>query len=116
MKRRPEQVRWQADRVKDIRATPRMPDPDKTVKSDNIELEPANVEDEVKDVAKIPEDIVDRNMADIEATRPEPVREMRLTKRMFTQYGWSPDCPGCKALQEDGPKRLHTETCRNRLY
>ena len=116
VKRRPEQVRWQADRVKEIRATPRIPDPDKPVKPDVIELEPANVEDEVKDIAKIPEDIIDRHMADIEATRPEPVREMRLTKRMFVQYGWSPDCPGCKALKEDGPKRKHTEVCRNRLY
>ena len=48
--------------------------------------------------------------------RTEDARELRLTRRMFGKHGWSPQCPGCTAMEHRLPQRAHTAACRERMY
>ena len=45
----------------------------------------------------------------------EQVRRMKLTKQDFRTYGYTPNCPGCRALQLGKQSQPHTEACRKRM-
>ena len=42
-------------------------------------------------------------------------RRVYLQKQDFHKYGFTSDCPGCKAIINGGESRPHTETCRSRM-
>jgi hypothetical protein len=118
IKRRPEQVRWQAEHVMAIKATPRAPDPNKAPTADAIEVEPVDLNVELGG-AQHGEDeaqAIDGD-EDVRTMRhPDEVRELRLTKRMFQRYGYSDNCIGCTAHRNGAAKRGHTAVCRERMY
>jgi hypothetical protein len=99
-----------------ITATPRNPNPNKPAKDGTNEVEPVNVDEELGRDLPGDDPVVEGQGEDGERNRPEDVREMRLTRRMFDKHGWSDDCPGCDALQRDAAKRKHTPVCRERMY
>ena len=45
----------------------------------------------------------------------EQVRRMKLTKHDFRVHGYTPNCPGCRALQLGKQSQPHTEACRKRM-
>lgn len=46
----------------------------------------------------------------------EPVpKRAYLVKAYFEKHGYTPSCPGCKALVEGGPRQGPTHSCKTRL-
>ena len=115
IKRKPLELRWDAEKILNMKATPRRPDP-----SDPKKDEVQNGEDLDKLVM---EDIV-IDEGEAQGSKPpeipiraNDVRELRMTKKILDKYGRTPECPGCMASQTPGAgPRLHTDACRGRIY
>ena len=89
MKRRPEVNKWDAEKIR------------------NIVASPPNPEDPSKP------DFVGRAQA-----RPvsEPVRrDFQITKRVLERYDNTVGCPGCNAALSNKPRREHNKECRERI-
>ena len=99
VKRRPLEVRWQADVLKNIKARPRRPDPNKVQAEEVADVEPTALAAEPAADDSNHADQVEEKPATFVETAPEEVRELRLTKRMFEKFEYTPDCIGCEKLR-----------------
>ena len=72
------------------------------------------------DGPEAPREVVDIPRAVERMPRLDDIRELRITRRILEQYGYSEGCIGCEHAQlppELGAgKRLHTPACRQRIY
>ena len=53
-----------------------------------------------------------------EATRPAPLRRLRINKKDLEKFGFHPECPQCEHIQRYGnarPGHAHTDACRKQL-
>ena len=107
VKRRPEEERWNAEMIKNMKGTPQQPDPSKPGASIPIQV------------------TFDKDDAEEEAKAQAPKREnefrrMRLNKEILEKYGYTEGCEGCRCQRagirdEKGRGRPHSEICRKRL-
>lgn len=102
--RRPDDERWNSDIVKTVRATPMCPntsspeDPMPVLRSEpNEESSPNRI-------------LPDTPTSEIPYRR----RNFKLTKRLIDEYGITPGCVGCEAMQQ-GTRRSHSAYCRKRI-
>ena len=104
--RRPKSDRWNPDAVKDIRATPRVPNPKD---QDEKEAMPERLTRKV-------ELCIDG--MNLEVPKDEPkgmnLRDFRITKKILQKHGYTTKCGGCEAAKI-GASRPHDSGCRKRL-
>ena len=51
-----------------------------------------------------------------EGMRQEPTRRRtRITREDVKKFGYSLNCPGCRAISRGAPAENHTEACRTRI-
>ena len=105
-----EQERWNVNMIRDVKATPRQPNP--------------NIEEKDRIDAKLAtEEPAARPDGGAELGEPEQAdghaapRELRITDRLLDKFGYTPGCPGCihKQLGLEG-HRGHSTACRQRVY
>ena len=99
-------MRWDADKVAAIKATPRRPNPQDPDKADtDLGHKEPKIEkpEELRQQAKEDEGVIRRNF--------------RITKRLIEKYGHTSGCIGCEALMEGRIRgaRDHTRECRARI-
>ena len=103
IKRRPESSKWDAKKIRNIEASPMMPNPEGPSRPD-INIDRTRVprpEDPAEDVG--------RAQAPPET---EPTRgDIRITKRLLERYDYSARCPGCNAALSNIPRREHKKAC-----
>ncbi len=128
IRRVPIQDRWNADMVKSIAATPRVPVPSKPEDEDigNIVVdEEAKLDPTKRQNARKKEPSAEPagpSGADLElpdvrrAERDIDIRKLRITGRVLSQYGYSDHCEGCSRKAEGNTDhRNHSEACRTRI-
>ena len=64
------------------------------------------------DVPRLREDIRDRLTGE---ARPYVARRFRINKSDFDEIGFTPLCPGCRAVSSGLPAQGHSELCRSRI-
>ena len=87
MKPRPNSERWSLDAIKEMIATPDVPNP-----KDERQREPRN-----------------------EGTTETKKRDFRITDAVLDKYGETPGRVGCQAKLEGKGQRGHTKDCRDRI-
>ena len=101
------QDRWGQQKIIDIKATPRRPNPKEPEDSEaKAEREPQPKQVRFEDVVEEP------------VTRPPREarsRNFRITKRLLEKYGCSPSCEGCEAMLDGKRPREHNSECRERI-
>ena len=104
VKRRDAQSQWDAELIKQMRGTPRQPDPNKPGYSIECQI---NFDPESKEPH-----------VEIQTNRPElDIRRMRITPAILREFGYTVGCEGCRYKQAglaDG--RNHSERCRARIF
>ena len=104
IKRKPDDQRWDAELLKDLKGTPQQPDPERagiTVPI-SVRIEPLPVEQ--------------RGPQDTAREEPRQIRRMRITEALLQQHGYTAGCEGCRFRRAGlGETRPHTEVCRSRL-
>ena len=103
--RRPVSERWSLENVLRVRATPTSPNlahPDQEITI----LKPSD-ESNVKSGKDVPKAI-----AVPESTKR---RNFKMTKRLFEDFGFTPGCVGCEAIDEGLSRRSHSKYCRERI-
>ena len=102
---------WNADAVLAVRALPRKPSPNDTAG----EPRPRR-NTEADDGAGDRVDGANLGETDHDDQAAEP-RELRLTTRLLTKYGYTDGCPGCENKERGAPySRGHSTLCRQRIY
>ena len=103
IKRMPEDERWDAEFIRNIRGIPQQPDPKRKGATIPIsfKFESISTEGETHPSKEI----------------PEPMSRRRgITQIELEKYGFTPGCPGCLAKQRgEIAKRGHSEACRKRI-
>ena len=108
VKRRPMPDRWNVERLNEVRATPRCPNPkNEEQKIPLPERETAGVEVHVEEKPEVPE-------TQVEECKDTERREFRITKQLISKYGVTDGCAGC-AAHSMGMKRDHNAMCRVRF-
>ena len=109
IKRRPQDCRWEANKVSEMKATPRHPNP-KDEQDGDIKAK-LDVKVEVKEI--VPE----LRLPKPETAEPREAkrRNFRITKKLLEKYGYSAGCPGCEAALDGRRAREHSDLCRSRL-
>ena len=99
--RRPEEERWSAEDISNIRGTPQQPNPNKPGG-----IIPVQVRFDAPEEGE--ETVVVDKKAD--------VRRMRISNEMLAEHGYTEGCEGCR-YKSAGLKgsRAHTEACRQRI-
>lgn len=103
--RKPEAERWNLEQVLRVKATPMSPNPcnpDQEI----IVLKPIN-ENSGKSGKDFPE-----TKATTDTTKR---RNFKMTKRLFDEFGFTPGCIGCEAIDEGLLRRIHSKHCRERI-
>ncbi len=132
IRRVPEDDRWNAQRVLDIRGTPRRPAPSQR---DAGQLEARLVDEEARGpLRRVPQLERDDDLAGAEPeasgahlqqpearNRERDIREMRITNNIIEKFGgearYTVGCPGCQHKMMGLPgHRGHSGECRQRLY
>ena len=100
--------RWDLQAIKDIRATPRRPNPsDESQRKPMPERETAGTKDQEAEKG-IPKDTA------VEEEKDKQLREFKITTGIINKYGRTHGCVGCDA-QRMGMWRKHNPMCRLRL-
>ena len=99
IKRRPEGDRWQASRVKEIKATPRRPNP----------REPEDQELTTEKETSVRELNQDEKMEEVQTKVPKEMRRrnFKITKYILEKHGYSTNCIGCDAVLSGSAPREH---------
>ena len=105
---RPPSERWSITAIKDIKATPDLPNP-KDAGQKIVESE-RNTKG-VDFGAKPGKDIVDHDKVDM----PRAVRDFKITDAHLEEFGFTKYCPGCDAKRHGTARRGHTADCRIRI-
>jgi len=108
VKRKEEGARWDAEKIKKMKGTPRQPDPEKPGGDIpvRVSFEKMDEQQDVPEVAPMRKGI--------------DVRRFRINPEMLKKHGYTVGCEGCK-FQQSGLKdafgrgRPHKEECRKRL-
>ena len=103
IKRMPEDERWDAEFIRNIRGIPQQPDPKRKGATIPIsfKFESISTEGETHPSKEIPEPMA---------------RRRGITQIELEKYGFTPGCPGCLAKQRgEIAKRGHSEACRKRI-
>ena len=102
VKRQPEDRRWNAEMLRNLKGTPQQPRPDQPGSA-----VPVSVRFDVEEDAAPQE------------PQPPPqrqIRRMRITETLLQQYGYTVGCEGCRFRRAGlGETRPHTEECRTRV-
>ena len=102
VKRVPEERRWSAKKIEDVKGTPRRPDPNSNERTSIPEYSHDKVEIDIKETGcDIQRPITQDPVID--------VREMRITKVILAKYGCTPGCEGCVHAES------HSLKCRSRI-
>ena len=107
VRRRPEVNKWDAEKIRNIVASPRMPNPEDPSRPD------FDIDRERLPRPAVPAEDVGRARA-----RPvsEPVRrDFRIKKRVLERYDYTAGCPGFNAALSNKPRREHNKECRERI-
>ena len=112
VKRKPLEDRWDADAVREVKATPYKPNP-KDQSQAEVHDASRGQGDEVLPVIEVRGDGTQLEEAEVEE-REVRRRDFKITKRILEKYGYDPDCPGCTGALT-GKRREHTLKCRVRL-
>ena len=104
--RRPKSDRWNPDAIREVRATPRMPNPKDR---DQQEAMPERLTRKVE----LGVDGTNLEMPKDE-TKGLRLRDFRITKKILQKHGHTPKCAGCEAAMRGG-SRPHDADCRKRL-
>ena len=107
VKRRPMSDRWQANKVAEIRATPRRPNP-KDAEDQELKTEKHPHVRELDQSEKV-------EAAQTKAPEELRRRNFKITKSILEKHGYSTNCIGCDAILSGGDPRGHTIGCRSRL-
>ena len=79
---------------------------------------PASREQEIA-ILKPAEEFKGKSGKDILATRTildiTRRRNFKMTRRFFEDFGFTPGCVGCEAIDEGLPRRTHSKYCRERI-
>ena len=104
VKRKPEEERWSAQAIKDMRGTPGRPNPQMPGSDIPVRIHLPQ-EHDIPGVAEPP------------PAKDEPqCRRTYLKHRDFQEHGYTEGCEGCKRLRTGGMgARPHTEECRRRM-
>ena len=104
IKRREPHERWDAALIKEIKGTPKQPDPSRAGFEIPTKI---NFDPEIREVPQLSQP----KRKDID------IRRMRITPALLQRYGYTEGCEGCRykrAGLADG--RSHSERCRTRIY
>ena len=103
-KRKPEEDRWQIDRILNMAGTPQRPQPSRPGLNVPIRVE-------------IPEVKPDAEIEVEKVTQKEVLPRRRvITMKELEKYGFTPGCPGCETKRRGGiAKSGHDENCRKRI-
>ena len=104
VRRRPEVNKWDAEKMRNIVASPRMPNPE----------DPSRPDFDI-DRTRLPRPVVPAEDVGRAQARPisEPVRrDIGITKRVLERYDYTAGCPGCNAALSNKPRREHNKECR----
>ena len=107
VKRRPEVNKWDAEKIRNIVASPRMPNPE----------DPSRPDFDI-DKTRLPRLAVPAE--DVGRAQGRPVsellrRDFRITKRMLERYDYTAGCPGYNAALSNKPRMEHNKECRERI-
>jgi hypothetical protein len=121
IKRRPLENRWSKAAVLAVRATPRVPDPDKaSAHQDDLDAKATEAEEKMLHADMPKGDVEKPQGADLgtkmRPNRDDESRELRISDRILTKYGYSDGCAGCRAKLHGLLQRKHEPSCRLRIY
>ena len=124
IKRTPIEERWSAEEIKKIVATPRNPVPGEKVEEPEARHagEQAQEAPEEAGAEEAPKQERDEPRLPRPMMREGEAKEMRITKRMLEQFGystempWNMDCLGCTHSRLGLDHRAHSSACRERIY
>ena len=106
VKRRVVEDRWDVEAIKEIVATPSVPNPG-NMRQKEIMIESQTIRlDLGGDGSNTPQ-------AEAEEAEKQ-LRDFKITKSMLEKYGFSGRCPGCEGALS-GKRRVHVPHCRKRL-
>ena len=130
IKRVPEQHRWNAEKIRQIRGTPRCPAPS-TQSPDRLESrlvdEEADAVQRHRQVRAEPTETAERTESGARLEMPEGSvaevisRELRITDQVLQEFGFTDDCEGCERKRAGNRgkaigQRAHSAACRQRIY
>ena len=93
--------RWDGAMIKEMKGTPRQPDPDKNGEAIQIQV---NFD---SDATEAPLEVKENKME---------VRRMRITAAMLAKYGYTEGCEGCRYKRAGlAEAKAHSERCRQRI-
>ena len=103
--RRPEEERWNLDRILGIPAT--LSDPNPATPGELITI----LKPESDGSTQSGKDVLGTPIQPRHASKSN----FKLTKRIFENHGYTHGCVGCEALQPEGGRRSHSTYGRNRI-
>ena len=106
---RPPSERWSLKAIRDVLATPDVPNP-RDGNQQRIETE-RNTKG-IDFGTESGKDIRDKNQAPDE---PRHVRDFKITNAHMEEFGYTPGCPGCDAKRHGTARRGHNAHCRVRI-
>ena len=107
VKRRSEDERWNAERVLEVKATPRRPNPkDESQQKLQPERLTVGVDLGAGTGVDLPEAEVNQGTS--------KVRDFKITKQLIQKFEPTPGCKGCEG-SFTGLRRDHSQACRTRL-
>ena len=108
IKRRTAVTRWDADKVAEIRASPRYPNPK--------DLADQDVKTESKLEAKVKKPLDEKiPVPEVQQPRDRKRRNFRISKKVLEKYGYAAGCPGCEAMMDGTKAKEHLRECRDRI-
>ena len=107
VKRRPEVNKWDAEKIRNIVASPRIPNPEDPSRPD-FDID----ETRLPSLAVLAEDV---GSAQGRLVSELLRRDFGITKRMLERYDYTAECLGCNAALSNKPRREHNKECRERI-
>ena len=110
VKRRPQDCRWEASKVCEIKVPPRHPNPK------DLDDQSMKTEREPEPKPKIKEPFEEKiPPPEVQPPREIRRRNFRITKKILEKYGYAAGCPGCEAMMDGTRAREHNRECRDRF-
>ena len=110
IRRKPKELRWDADLFKKAKGTPWAPQPKKAARPDEALELPAAV--------AIEPELPDEPATDVEAgPKPELLKRVYLRQQDLDRHGYTASCPACDLIRVGISREgvNHTEFCRSRV-
>ena len=110
IRRKPKELRWDAELFKKVKGTPWAPQPKKAARPDEALELPAAV--------AIEPELPDEPATDVEAgPKPELLKRVYLRQQDLDRHGYTASCPACDLIRMGISREgvNHTEFCRSRV-